>query len=1191
MLFLLSLLTLVFPTLQRIKQDLNEVQFINTGEVGPNDILSYNLDDLFNSNSMDQGKEYIIKGKEARVVSSNYFSIIEFVDNCIRYNSAHESKECDMFTAICNQNELYEVCIDPVGKQLKQDPKMLAKVDGECYDSHWSVDLNIYALLCEVKGSVPESPGAIKVYLIDREKKKVTGSSMIEKSKGIVFTDKRFITSTKFTPGKQTDKDKAYTSTTQFLIFDAPYSDDGTYITRKMNLIFLIFGVKQNAEKEYVPDEINLFNFKVSSGFDELVKIVSLRDIGNNQMMIAGFYADQEKMVIKLCLVDPTLSQYGIAQMPFIKGCELVEDPDKNIPKIGIMQAYTTKNLPRMILYDHLIKVVRICELRDKKVLKCFSEQDTRMKTEQDITISMFDRCGESTCNVVYVNDKKDIFLGVDNLDISNMGNVITIRYKVASTWGRVEGKRLYTSEGRYLVGYDDSRKEDLVIAGDRLAPATDWSILAERRHGRTREFRNFTGYRVDRILSYIRKPIPLPNLEGQVGRLFKLPITRHYFQGNDISFELKTGPNLYSKLYYINDVDLTIDGKTVLANELVNYIQGYALKMIVTNDRKWRLANCYRGIGQERINSNVTVDLRCTTVMAGELEKDEVVIVSKQLTRVYIIITSHGRILSFNLNKKGSETDSRPVSIETQMKFIKATITVSGTSGFIAVIAESTDSKKSRVVKVYMINQFQFDSLALMTTIDEFERGKGQTTGGDVCPKDIKFKVQQTPTIIILNACEKKDRRLIYIDIIKDNVNNVWAVSKQLQNQYLMNPKMMSGDLLFCPDTDILFIANLLEGNLFGIGVTDQRINEDTGLSELGIKEIYQLICLGERAIGIIARRNDGKFYIITYFRGRFKRAKDRIHSHFEIPSNTLSVEGNSGNRIAYYTIKLEDKVILKFIDLAGPSIYLRTTKENMLDYGEGESVIGESNLQAINGFHSSNYQFSIKFRDFNEVAAVSNKNESFKAIGNYFTVDEICIWDGPVYNYTIIGDHVSISNRTSPAYEILDQKDAAEMKLTYVDSFEKIEGDRILVLGQKSDSSFLIILSKDNFYKAQIKLNYRCFGLSLLPNSLSSKDNRWIIMSSCVSKITQLYHPTIIEIDMKSNELLYIAPSNDIQGFFANQISFTHFTTEGIILSALLNTEKNILMMTYFNRGSDQRDGQGNYFVKYLHNETSSI
>ena len=200
---------------------------------------------------------------------------------------------------------------------------------------------------------------------------------------------------------------------------------------------------------------------------------------------------------------------------------------------------------------------------------------------------------------------------------------------------------------------------------------------------------------------------------------------------------------------------------------------------------------------------------------------------------------------------------------------------------------------------------------------------------------------------MIVLNACDDKDRRIIEYDLLgNDGKYGIFYI----KNQFILSSFFMSGNLRICAGLNNLYIANLDGKQLEGIGYDDSYTIEDLGVDYLDIKKIRQILCSGENNIGMVAEKSDG-VYITTFYTKKFSEASDRIHSSFKLPSGVKNVRGSSDNKITIYSVEFEDGTTkVYYVNLKGPHIHVETKTPNHADYGQGGWIIGEVNLKVLN-------------------------------------------------------------------------------------------------------------------------------------------------------------------------------------------------------------------------------------------------
>ena len=149
----LLLIALLQPTKQTVETEAAPTPVFNYGEISVKDQIALDLNLAFNANTEDTNKVFRISNKAAKITSSQPFNVVEFEPHCIKYNSAYQDPQYISFSAICNKNELFEIKLDKATYRIVTTEKIV-KTAGNCLDSRWSEELNIYTLFCEEESIV-----------------------------------------------------------------------------------------------------------------------------------------------------------------------------------------------------------------------------------------------------------------------------------------------------------------------------------------------------------------------------------------------------------------------------------------------------------------------------------------------------------------------------------------------------------------------------------------------------------------------------------------------------------------------------------------------------------------------------------------------------------------------------------------------------------------------------------------------------------------------------------------------------------------------------------------------------------------------------------------------------------------------------------------------------------------------------
>ena len=340
--------------------------------------------------------------------------------------------------------------------------------------------------------------------------------------------------------------------------------------------------------------------------------------------MITGYQVGETHMKTLICSVVAEASQSAdisvyATEGPHFSNCSEMQT-SKNMA-MGQLQFFSGENYKIALKFNKLTSKIKICKYDDTNAFEALSvctEISSRINEEPDLEFAYFDRCSITACNVVYVNAKKTRFLGIDYLEItdsktSGLSVVLKNRFKTWAKCARVEGNKLYISKGNYLEAYDDKRSEKVVVLGEELTPNSNFNVVVEKLHQDDHKLVNITGFRIEQVLMPVKREIEFPKLEGQVGRMYKLPFSRKYFTGNDLTFKLSNSANIKTELSYINPVVYQLDKKDFSPKIA---IVGLSSKVFQTFDNRWIVAKCYLEV-ETGTNEK---DIKCSTIRQGQL-------------------------------------------------------------------------------------------------------------------------------------------------------------------------------------------------------------------------------------------------------------------------------------------------------------------------------------------------------------------------------------------------------------------------------------------------------------------------------------------------------------------------------------------------------------------------------------------
>lgn len=285
----------------------------------------------------------MVNNKASRVVSSDPFTIREFKEDCTFFNKGHHNTDTEMFTVICEKDQLYEIAVSkgsgadkssqimpsPTGIQLLgvfKDPDN-EKLKLTCYDSTYYYEKQLYAVVCE-SPKQKDRRGDVFIFLVKRielPNNKIEGKQLsmvrIAKSGKIAFNEKRHIKMVKFAKGQVFDSEY------QFMLYDEPFIYQGHQTVSKDNLFFLIMSVTGESGKEKFKMDVSsksrtatLINIgdlgRNGSGtqpkiaeFIDLYRVVSYECI-DGMLLISGYFDNVSNLVTSVkCRIDTTTSK------------------------------------------------------------------------------------------------------------------------------------------------------------------------------------------------------------------------------------------------------------------------------------------------------------------------------------------------------------------------------------------------------------------------------------------------------------------------------------------------------------------------------------------------------------------------------------------------------------------------------------------------------------------------------------------------------------------------------------------------------------------------------------------------------------------------------------------------------------------------------------------------------------------
>ena len=1109
----MALVTIIKTQGRDVPDNVTQIRY---GRINVEDQIAYDLNEVFRSNKKDV-KEFKVNNLASRITSSDPFVIIEFVPKCTHLNRAHKTSTTHAFSAICNYNAVWEIQTNNDDKKLSAYKRISELPKGEdaqvkdrnltCLDTSYDQEREIYAAVCltspaTVKGE--GSAGHIHVYTMGRQNddRKHKGKNLFDhqyiiKSNGFNMTEKGKIIRVGFNKGSFFD------SSVQFLVYDEPFIDqEFRRVKPKDNRYFIIFGLTKENKIQMVDNKLFVVKFTdpevvQKSGLPMLgsmIKLVSVEDF-DSKMMIAAYFAGQNHKLVQTVRCDVNTNAKFV-----LENCELLNTNEKL--EIGHLQFWQgekgNENDRRITSYSRGDKEIKICKYDGAKGAASFQVDCAKMYSRativKDLAFGFFDDCrndlkNKQLCNVIYYDQAKKNFIGIDEIkykdkmeNLKKVGQelVLNNRFKAYGSSGRVLGSNFYMSENNYLIGYNQLRSEECIIRGDLLKGGENFYVTFYKDHAQTHEFINVTGYRVKQLIYQIKAKKSFPKFKGSLTNMYHVPLGREYFNGNALEFQLTAQEDIlkYAHVHYLADGVVLVDGK---AQKPVSYFHGEGVHSAVLTKGKISFLRCYRVLVTGKIGVN------CTVLGDKTIDNDAIIIDHFSSPNVHIAVTNKGDVFTYwPKAKKGERIKHTHASDDGQGEVKTTTFKVYENYVFMVVLDIRGHISFKKLLMYQLGDGFSSIGDPLRTKYAEKDHNPEQKESGDYCPKSAKFFLSDHPLLVVLNSCKDKDRRIIKY--------NLFPTERSFHNNFFIRKlELMEENLVMCPDRENYFIAALGTDKMYGIGNRTHNNIEDLGLRELKVLEIKELLCVGKTAIGIfvkakVGKNQDIKFVGITYYTGKMRDADNRVHSYFVIEGEFEGAKASEGEGLVFYNIFVKNKpTMLKVVDLRGPKIFFKSMERE---------VAYETEIRVSNGNVNENFNVLVEFEKLRKQTRVSCEKKVFNIEENKkYSVEDISLWHGPVWDFRTSSGAAIVTKRIGKPEEVVS--DSGE-KLIQADAVS-FALNKTFTLGQRSDSSYLVVSDLKEKKSVYLKISLRCHGLRMVPDLRLGHEKNVVGLTNC--------------------------------------------------------------------------------------------
>jgi hypothetical protein len=1088
--------------------------------LNPNDQIAVSLYKLFNVKKHDT-IEYTHNGNVTRITSNDYFAIKEFQPGCKSLNLGYASGDgsANCFTALCNKGtEFYEMNVDQNGKiviPVDNQPIFKAEPGLFCLDTVWSKTHQVYALICHK----PEETvaGFFYVYIVNRSTRTAIGFSKID---GATLSGAKFSAKPKIR--EYTVEKGALKTAEVFIAYNEPHPDGTEIIVEERNRWFLLIDVDPTTKK---PEPIKFVSFAGVPFLGQSKKMLSM-EIINKNLYIWHFSSGEQIQFIKCTGISYPKPTEGT-----LTGCTSL--PHKLTMRFGAIDVHAPNfvsffNKPekklQFCLFDEGISVDVLKDCREFK-----------LRDDPDLEFDMFDECSTSGCTLYFLNEKKSFNIGIDKLTFNptNLTDIKLDRFKtIASACREFRGK-YYSSIDSFIEVYDNLRTEEIVVEARLIQPDKPYVFDMIRTHEGKKDVKALNTFRNARTMHTIRRTPYFPKMIGYLGKDFRVPLGRAYFVGNRIDFQLKLPTDIQGHIQNVNDLfvmnfDANLEKRM---DNVKTFFHSYGYQTILLKSRTLQVLRCYKRVAKE-------VFLRCQTITSfpNAINSDQEDIIGTYETQQnLIIVTNKAGIMVYDKINKND------------VKFFEG---VPGGADLISVSFKVKDSvvmlaavqKSPKTILLYEVSLYDSTTFRAAGTISSYQAGPAQESGGEFCPTSVRFGVEDDAILNIVNSCPTRDRRIIRYNLVN------YKAPLFVSNQFIRVPEFKQENLLICSDTEVFIMAAPGTNKAIGIGYDSPNLIEDLAMDELEVKEIKTMVCLTDKAFGILYVDKSNRLCLATYFIGRMAFGNNRLHSviYFEGLGDYVRLTGSEGNGMVVYNFvgsKEPDKVYLKSVLLDGPDTYLKSDKKMIAN----DLMILSSNFQS-----NESFDMKLEFHPQKFTTTFGNKVTKFKIEAKDYVLDDINLTDGPVYDYKIVPSSdgfncasiFTLENRLTNTKEFIEPLKSSENKWLFASKLTKDKA-AVFALLQKTDSSLIHVNDPSSKIPPfEVTLTERCQNLEVIAGE------KYVAFLSCSMKSEARF--VIYEFDKNTGEIVRKRYSDIRARSTAISVSLTS-TRYGYVLASI--------------------------------------
>ena len=1011
-----------------------------------NDRLALSTYKFFKAKRSDN-IEYTAIDNNTKILSRDAMMVKEFEANCnnLTRRDRYSTSTNNGIAAICKNNQLWEIDIDPVTGRLKTQVKLAEIPAQECFQMDYMALLDIYGLFCINRKE--RAAGNFYFHTISRATKQVIGSVNFDRGQtdSANFSEVVKVRAATFNKG-------GMKSENVFIIYDEPKPDRNESLLAKENNFMFVVDVDPVSKQ---PQPMQMLKFLPDPTFasKSFTKALNYEVIGK-KIYAAIFDRDRALRIFACDLNNANYQKLSVACTSLPHNLSL---------SFGIVRI-TRDSVVAM--YNKFEQKITFCTFAPANAVSVAQNCKVynQARREADLDIKTFETYNNSVGFVVYIDRRnQNMSLGIDKVSLTaDADKMLLDRFKDYSFDDLEINGRYYSLNDAYIDIFDDKRSAEMMLESKLLIPDRAWRFDITLLQEGVTKVKELRGNRIAKFLDKITQTSAFPKMVGFLKSMMRIPLGRTFYSGNGINFNLST--NITSLVSNAGDAMLIIDNIDYRFPHA--YFHSYHIQAVMIDSRKLMFIRCSKKMEADFVMSCTKLKINQEYNLnekAGETITD-----TFETQTVLVAVSNIGWVYVYNkLNEK-------MVSYATNLNIVSVTFKQRD-NHLALVFIGSNPTNSQRIIMIYQIHLYSM-VFEVVSNITKFNPDPSQETGGVFCPRSLRFEIDALPNLVVLNACPTSDRRIIRFDL-RDLMNPV-----QMSNFYIRVPEFKSEKLEMCPDVHTIIVAAPGTSRSLGIGYESFHMQMDLNLNELEVKTITKMVCLGDRAFAIGFLNNSDVFRIAVYFTNRMPEANNRLHSVLSFPDlgTYKDFVGSESDGYAFFTVysTVKENNRFKAVYLLGPDFYAKSDKR---------SIVNDARVLTGNGNVNEIFNFMMTFIPQKMISSVSARTKKTPiVVGKAYDVDLNCIWDGPVFDWELGSRQVAtITPRIQDMQEYIDPKYNQTTQFVFASHVANI-GNHVFTLMQTTNFSVLHVRNLDPAASGNINyavtLGQRCDSMHVL-------------------------------------------------------------------------------------------------------------